>query len=142
VFALAKGDLNRDGHLDLVTARGGHIFVLLGLGTGAFEIDAPYFVLDQFVPMIALHDLSGDGCLNVIVLGWTIDRVLISRECYTERRPRVMSMGGFPFPAPRACAVLDVNHDGMMDMVVVGGEWEDGDDWTILSVLLGRGGGQ
>lgn len=138
VFALAAGDLDGDGHLDLVTSKGGCLYVLLGSGTGSFVLDSSRFILDPFVPMIALGDLSTDGCLNIIVLGTTIDRVLITRECYTEHRPRVMSMTGFSYPSPRACSLVDVNGDGIPDLVVAGSEWERSDSWTVISVLLSR----
>lgn len=140
-FVLASGDVDRDGHSDLVTAYNDWILVLLGSEKGTLIDDRFIYVPDPFVPAIALHDLSGDGCLNIIVLAGLFDRVLISQECYSTVAPRVMSMWGFPFPGPHACAAADFG--GVPYLVVAGAEWSKGESRTVLSFFVGyRGDGR
>ncbi len=64
--AIAAGDLNGDGKVDLVVANGdGTISVLLGSGTGTF---APAVAYTAGVPTsLALGDFNGDGKLDVAV---------------------------------------------------------------------------
>lgn len=135
LFALAAGDLNGDGHLDLITSGGEAVWVLVSLGSGNFTLDKAFFVFDPFIPMIALGGLSADGCPNIVVPASTIHRVVISGECYSEHIPRALSMTGFVFPSPSAVGVWDINGDSLPDLVVAGSDVEG---QTVLSVLLSR----
>jgi hypothetical protein len=58
--ALAVGDFNRDGNLDIVTANGGSVNVFLGNGKGAFQA-ALSFTGVSFPKGIAVGDFNHDG---------------------------------------------------------------------------------
>jgi hypothetical protein len=59
------GDVNRDGNLDLVLARG-TVNVMLGRGDGTFEQGANYD-LSTGANAIAMGDVDDDGSLDLVV---------------------------------------------------------------------------
>ncbi|MFT4603995.1 MAG: hypothetical protein ACI9W4_000713 [Rhodothermales bacterium] len=62
------GDLNGDGNLDLLVSNQ----IVLGNGDGTLQAASPSAVIvtnAQFIPTVALLDLSGDGVLDVILGG-------------------------------------------------------------------------
>jgi len=68
--AVAVGDLNGDGHLDLVVANqtDSTLSVLLGNGSGAFTaaLGSPISI-DNRPNVVAIGDLNGDGHLDIVV---------------------------------------------------------------------------
>ena len=78
VSDLAVGDLNGDGHLDIVTANDTArvICVLLGAGNGTF---APAMITPtgDLAEAVAVADLDGDGAQDVVVGLWTGYGVLL-----------------------------------------------------------------
>lgn len=132
---LGAGDLDGDGHLDVVAAGDDGLVVLRGDGNGGLE---PGVELDAGPnpAEIAVGDIDGDGHADVIAANHeTRHLTLISGD----------GSGGFAAPrtievdvAPHVHVVLarDVDGDGVVDLVV------DHRDGEGLLVLPGRGEGE
>ena len=67
--SIAVGDVNADGHLDLVVANRTSVIVYLSAGLRG---GLPIVVADSgaFSPQIALGDLDGDGNLDFVLSSW------------------------------------------------------------------------
>ncbi|HEY2827861.1 MAG TPA: VCBS repeat-containing protein, partial [Pirellulales bacterium] len=121
-FALAVGDVNNDGHQDLVVADaplaelGTHLAILLGRGDGGFlppkKQTSPTSLADA---SLALVDLDGNGNLDLVVGGGSNNGVEVFRGD---------GQGGFNFigrflgsrQAPEMIA-SDIDHDGKIDIL-------------------------
>jgi hypothetical protein len=154
VIPLAIADVNGDGRPDVVTSWGLRMFVLLGRGDGtlgpahAFVADAHGANGDGAILSLALHDLNGDGRLDVVAGGLEgvnlpngILSVLLGRGNGSFRAARTQSTGEL---LPFGLAVRDVNHDGKPDLLVA--DYADGADYGGPSygaavVFLGKGNG-
>jgi flagellin-like hook-associated protein FlgL len=71
-YALALGDLNGDGLLDIVTAGdsgSGQATVFLSNGDGTFKNSVTYDTESNFSASVTLGDLDGDGVLDVVTSG-------------------------------------------------------------------------
>ena len=135
------GDVDKDGHIDLVVAEKNKLSVMLGDGKGGF---APALVPPTPVTGVAgemlLADFNRDGVLNFA--GSHHDRyevvLLLGRGDGT-----FTNAPGSPFsarapgkrPHTHALAAAHVNRDGKLDLITANNE--DGD----ISVLLGDGKG-
>jgi hypothetical protein len=146
--ALAVGDLNGDGNLDLIAtnfpqleSQPGSVVVLLGNGDGTFRGDTPgqgfpYSTLVGIRPTsVAVGDFNGDGRLDVVIAGPSnsagqfggTDILLGSGD----GRFAVQQVG----PAGNDVHVADLNGDGKLDVVEAGAEA------VGVSVLRGNGDG-
>lgn len=139
--SFVAGDVDKDGHVDLVVAENNKLAVMLGDGKGGF---APAPVKPTPVSGVAgemlLADFNGDGVLDFA--GSHHDRyevvLLLGRGDGT-----FTPAPGSPFsarapgkrPHTHALAADDVNRDGKRDLITANSE--DGD----ISVLLGDGQG-
>jgi hypothetical protein len=137
--AVAVGDFNRDGILDLAATNGvssGTVSVLLGNGDGSFQTAGSY-AAGIFPTAVAVGDFNGDGILDLAVANGG-DRccpnnssvsVLLGNGDGSFQPPMDLAGGG------DSVAVGDFNGDQILDLAVANY------DRNNVSVLLGNGDG-
>jgi len=123
-WAVSAGDLNGDGHLDLVVAddnnTGGNntLYVLMNNGDGTFHLKGYYQTgLESLFTSIA--DLNRDGIPDLVVASAFNQgiEVLLGNGDGTFAAPVFYSTGSFG-AAPYATVVADFNMDGIPDIAV------------------------
>ena len=136
-YALALGDVDGDGDLDIVTAndQAGTVSVLLGKGDGTFAAKADYPTgSGPRAPMIG--DFDGDGKADLAVFNrkaGTVSVLLGKGDGTFAAKVDTVTLGDAT-SAMASAAAGDLNADGKLDLVVA----------TYLgsvSVLLGKGDG-
>jgi len=135
-MAVAAGDVDLDGHLDVVATSGPRFAVLLGHGSGGFS-KLPDVTLPGGASEFALQDFTGDGLLDAVV-------------AFSDPGPAVGIMAGLghgrfspptqhPFDdSVRRLAAADLDQDGDVDLACASGP--SGFSGT-LTILLNEGGG-
>ncbi|HEY0279716.1 MAG TPA: VCBS repeat-containing protein [Solirubrobacterales bacterium] len=133
-YSVAIGDLNGDGHPDLVTANAGsgNVSVLLGTGTGSFGA-ATNFGVGSEPTSVAIGDLNGDGHPDLVVANQFSRNVsvLLGTGTGSFGAATNIPVGN----SPDSVAIGDLNGDGHPDLVVANGGSGN------VSVLLGTGTG-
>ncbi len=131
VPAIATGDFNNDGNLDVVVVTDNGFAVALGNGDGTFQ--TPKLTRTGLAYSLAVADFNNDGNLDIVVADDNLNPSTVSVY---------LGNGDGTFQPPIKSkttsynvfiAVGDFNHDGKMDIVAI--------DSPYISVLLGNGDG-
>jgi hypothetical protein len=117
---VSLGDVNADGHLDVLLVKGRHWplddLVLVGDGTGRFQPPRPLATPDRSYSGV-LVDLDGDGDLDVVVSNDLPD---VKRVYLNDGRGSFTAGSEFGKPEwpTRHVRVADMNADGLPDIIV------------------------
>ena len=144
--ALAAGDFNGDGNVDLAIAfntsnTAGVVAILLGNGDGTFGNVHQISTTEPAVAIIA-GDFNGDGKLDVAVTtgpyASTPDDIelLLGNGDGTLKAPTVVTSLRW---YTTALSVADLNADGKLDLISDGGNTNNNSQ--VVTVLLGNGNG-
>jgi hypothetical protein len=135
------GDLNGDGHLDIVLAKGRHWplvnRVLFGDGRGAFPLVNDLAPTADRTYSAALIDIDGDGHLDIVVGNDARDPKLVYLND-GKGNLRLGSSFGLPAWPTRHAAAADLNGDYLPDIIVA----NRGGSSSANYVCLNRGGGR
>jgi uncharacterized repeat protein (TIGR01451 family) len=133
-FAIATGDFNGDGRLDLAVSNSndGTVTILLGIGAGAFGAGVPVAV-GATPQVVVVGDFNEDGIQDLAVTNEGDNTVSIlagigNGTFITSSTPST-GVGGFPI----GLIAADFNHDGHLDLGAVNA--------STVGVLMGDGTG-
>jgi len=141
-YAVAAGDFNGDGKLDLAVANQGNnnVTILLGNGDGTFTATSTSPATGSGPVSVAVGDINGDGTLDLAVINeydYTVTILLGNGDGTFS--PPMCSGNPCPLPAtgsnPLSVAVGDFNGDGNLDLAVAN------QGSSTLTILLGNGDG-
>jgi hypothetical protein len=137
-YALAIGDLNNDGQLDIIVAdrERNNIGVFFGYGSEPFAGVIPYTTGDESEPhSVAIGDLNNDGWSDIVVANYGTDNVgvLLGRKdgIFDSIITYLTGNGS----APYSVVVADFNNDTHLDIAVT----NSGTD--SITILFGYGNG-
>jgi len=135
LFSFAIGDFNNDGRLDVLEVpASGNVWntftVFLGKGDGTFKTPVSTSAGGNNSRCSRVGDFNGDGKLDVVTWGTTVDLIHLGNGDGTFQAPLNTSLDpGFGCPA-----VADLNGDGKLDIA-------GGDSTGNIAVEYGNGNG-
>lgn len=119
-YSVAVGDLNRDGKLDLVTSDfwQDSVYVLLGLGNGAFQPAIKTGDDADGTEAVAIGDLNGDGKQDLARIGFTVG--ILTGRGNGNLNSATYYPTGTSYPS-ESVAIGDLNKDGKLDLATTNG---------------------
>ena len=143
--AVATGDFNGDGKLDVVTLDyGSHLNVMLGNGDGTFQAPITLDIsLGNFFPeAIAVGDFNGDHLLDVAVWAGYNNPIGTQVNIYLGNGTGSLTFSGTYAapnsgtfnPGPNSLVVADVNGNGKLDLVAL-------TPYNGVFIFMGKGDG-
>jgi hypothetical protein len=142
--AVAVGDFNQDGIIDIATVSVGlRVQVFLGKGDGTFGPPTAYDIGHATGP-IAVADVNRHGRLDLIVVNGACAHsicedsvsVLLGNGDGTFQAPMIFSTP----PGPRGLVLGDFNNDGILDIATIN-QADYSAECDCVAVLLGNGDG-
>ena len=135
-YAVAVGDVNGDGKLDLAVANyfSNNVMILLGNGSGGFSQAAGSPVAVGSPIYVAIGDMNGNGNLDLAVAninGYVTILLGNGSGGFSQAAGSPVAVGA----NPNSIAVGDVNGDGKSDLVVANASSNN------VTILLGNGSG-
>lgn len=119
----AAADLNADGAVDLFIVGVGRTAVALGNGVGGFSLVANTRIPPSADPVgLILGDITANGRLDAFVLAGLATRLYFSAGDGTFDQEALANLGLSGLRGRRAGRVLDLDGDGVRDVVAVGPE--------------------
>lgn len=140
--SVSVGDVNGDGHLDILLVKGRHWpfqdMILIGAGDGTFQPAYPVREEADRSYSGLLVDMEGDGDLDIVVSNDRPDPKIVHLN---DGRGRftVGSTFGEPEWSTRYIGVVDLNGDELPDAVLAN---RSGDDSGMSFVCFGVGAGR
>jgi hypothetical protein len=143
--AVATGDFNGDGKLDVLTlGSGSYLDVMLGNGDGTFQnpITNNVAVSNDFLEAIAVGDFNGDHLLDVAIWAQNANTGNAEVHIYLGNGTGAFAYSntysapasGNTNPGPNSIVAEDVNGDGKIDLVAM-------TPYNGVFVFLGNGDG-